>query len=363
MVLKRKGWLDVVRTVAIICVVICHADETYYRSVLIGEESISNWLWLIENTLFIIGRIGVPLFLAVTGALVLDREYEDISGFYKKSLLPLFCTTEIWIFFNYVFCCIVKKQIFSVKELVLELFFMKESSLSHMWYMPVILGCYVAIPFLTRLIHNSNIRLGDLRLIYVCGMCIFFIVPTLNVFLTESVRSIPYLSPKIGTSFWGGCYGFYILCGYFIANKKVLQHIRGIYLLILFGISFLLTTFGQYYLYSHRYFKTSHLIWYDSIFVYIMGMVVFELLRRMFVESERIPGQKQLEAISRCSFGVYILHKPLLVLSSTFIKLERYNILLRILWLFVIGFLGSMMILLLVKKYFKRAGRVLFHIK
>lgn len=147
---SRKIWLDVVRATAILCVVLCHSVEAFYHPVLLGQLQVSFPLWNIENLLFTIGRIGVPLFLATTGALMLSRDYPDVSAFYKKSLLPLFLTTEIWIFFNYIFCCVIEHQTFNISRLLLEMLFLKSSSLSHMWYMPVILGCYIALPFLSR---------------------------------------------------------------------------------------------------------------------------------------------------------------------------------------------------------------------
>lgn len=97
---SRKIWLDVVRATAILCVVLCHSVEAFYRPVLLGQLQVSFPLWNIENLLFTVGRMGVPLFLATTGALILPRDYPDVSAFYKKSLLPLFLTTEIWIFFQ-----------------------------------------------------------------------------------------------------------------------------------------------------------------------------------------------------------------------------------------------------------------------
>ena len=136
---SRKIWLDVVRATAILCVVLCHSVEAFYRPVLLGQLQVSFPLWNIENLLFTVGRMGVPLFLATTGALILPRDYPDVSAFYKKSLLPLFLTTEIWIFFNYIFCCVIEHQTFNISRLLLEMLFLKSSSLSHMWYMPVML--------------------------------------------------------------------------------------------------------------------------------------------------------------------------------------------------------------------------------
>ena len=71
---KREAWLDYARIFAILCVICCHAVENYYGAVVSGNERIDFVPWIVENTLFTIGRLGVPLFLAISGTLLLNRE-------------------------------------------------------------------------------------------------------------------------------------------------------------------------------------------------------------------------------------------------------------------------------------------------
>ena len=66
----RKGLRNPVR----------HAVETYYRPALIGDKQIAFIPWLVETLLFTIGRLGVPLFLAISGTLLLSKE-KDIFSF------------------------------------------------------------------------------------------------------------------------------------------------------------------------------------------------------------------------------------------------------------------------------------------
>ena len=60
---SRKIWLDVVRATAILCVVLCHSVEAFYRPVLLGQLQVSFPLWNIENLLFTVGRMGFRCFL------------------------------------------------------------------------------------------------------------------------------------------------------------------------------------------------------------------------------------------------------------------------------------------------------------
>ena len=148
---SRKPWLDIIRATAILCVVLCHSVEAFYRPVLLGQLRLSFPFWKIENLLFTVGRIGVPLFLATTGALMLPRDYPDVSAFYKKSLFPLFLTTEIWIFFNYIFYCLIEHKTFEISRLILESFitftyvvYARNIRMLHCtpFYFPVITGIF-----------------------------------------------------------------------------------------------------------------------------------------------------------------------------------------------------------------------------
>lgn len=173
----RQEWLDAARTLGIALVVFCHSVETYYRPVLLGQKQVDILPWLAENFMFFVGRMGVPLFLCISGVLLLGREYQ-VKQFYKRSLLPLVITTELWIIINYLFVCSpVQNHSFRIDELLREMLFLKDPSLSHMWYMPMIIGIYVAVPFLAKLLHTWE-DVSDFKLIYLLGIGIFVVVPT-----------------------------------------------------------------------------------------------------------------------------------------------------------------------------------------
>lgn len=62
---KRVEWIDYARISAILCVILCHAVESCYRPVILGEQRIGILPWIVENTLFTAGRLGVPVFLCI----------------------------------------------------------------------------------------------------------------------------------------------------------------------------------------------------------------------------------------------------------------------------------------------------------
>ena len=96
---KRILWLDYARCFAIICVVLIHGVERIYVYDAQQTAMLSAGSLLFRNIAFVAGRLGVPVFLAITGYLLLDRDYssaDKIFRFYKHNLLPIIITTEIW---------------------------------------------------------------------------------------------------------------------------------------------------------------------------------------------------------------------------------------------------------------------------
>lgn len=357
---ERKAWIDYARVCAIFCVVVCHAVESYYGSVIRGEQRIGTALWLTENTLFTIGRLGVPLFLAITGALLLGRELEP-GEFYKKSLLPLLAATEIWIVFNYLFVCFFQDMDFKLVDLIREMCFLRTLELSHMWYMPMILGVYLVLPFLSMAVRSVQ-DAKAFRIPYLTGVLAFLVIPTINVFLTEAVPGGETLKFKLELDFLGGLYGLYLFGGYFIARYRILEKIKSGCLLLAGAAAFLFNTAGQRYLYINEFYKSTRLLWYSSVFIFVMGMILFELLRRIFdKDKSRAPGF--VEATARCSFGIYLLHKPILVLVMKYLPLEQWNVMVDFVVLLAAGMLLSMLLLFPFYRKWKKLGYLLFLIK
>ena len=97
---ERLNWLDLVRCIAILCVVMCHVIEgDIYNFDLGYMQSVGFASQAFAFVMFSMGRIGVPLFLLSTGYLLLNRTYDDAQcrGFWKNKGLGLLVAVEVWI--------------------------------------------------------------------------------------------------------------------------------------------------------------------------------------------------------------------------------------------------------------------------
>ena len=101
---ERKFYLDVARVLAVISITLNHAvnrsyDNYYYQQA--EFQSIALWDSAFKAVITVFSHIGVPLFLMISGALLLNKRMEngsDLKRFYRHNLLGLLITTEIWYF-------------------------------------------------------------------------------------------------------------------------------------------------------------------------------------------------------------------------------------------------------------------------
>ena len=333
---RRIAWLDIARSFAIVAVVMCHAVEADYYFIRTGALSATSFHWYYENILFTVGRLGVPVFLMITGALMLCREY-DIKSFYKRYLLPLFLTTEIWTVINYFYNCARLSSPISVKALLGNILFLKQSPLSHMWYMPMILGMYLVIPFVAKAL--KGVPFQNIRLPLAVGFTAFSLVPLYNAFAGNVISQLPSAQILVGVGFLGGLYGVIMVMGYYIVNEKILSRCPVWALVFVMAVSFAANTALARYFFNNKLFHTDIFGWYTSPFIIVVAICLFELLHRLRIER----CNKAVSLISRGSFGIYLTHNLLLTFVNPLLKkipaFMGANVVLQTATRFAIGFI------------------------
>lgn len=177
--------------------------------------------------------MGVPLFLFITGYLLLDRQYDSTSclKFWKKNCFQLFIVNEIWvILYNIVMACFYGQAV-EWKDVVCNLLLLKQVALPHMWYMPMILGLYLFIPMISVLLKTFDFVVWKAVLL----ILIFFGFGTtvIDLFYKSLHDGLSLGMNAVFPVFMGGIYGVYIVLGYFV--KKGLFQKTPIWKLVAWG--------------------------------------------------------------------------------------------------------------------------------
>ena len=279
MVKNRIIKYDIIRTFAIICVILCHSTEFIYSFDYnsINALPIASKLFCIIT--FTIGRIGVPLFLFLSGALLLKKAIDDdtsVLKFYKKNLIPLIIANFLWVIIYNIFFYLTNQNIpITIKDIIDEMLFLKKIPSIQMWYFPMIIGIYLGIPFIAKIVKSFSFKslFPIISLILISN----FILPTINI-LFNIFKIHNSLNSLLSISFLGGQYGLYIILGYYISKNKNDINNLIIYTAALFN--FLVMILVQLLSFSNIS-NSVYKVWYNDIFLLLCSTCIFILFNKI----------------------------------------------------------------------------------
>jgi len=298
--MKRIYWIDAARAIAILMVVLTHCHEQ------MEIDSI-----LFKSVLYSIDRIGVPIFLMISGGLVLPGlESKPAISFYKKRIpqflfLILFYTTLTNVV-GMVFVegkGVVESALYSIENLN-GLFPSKSGYASHMWFMYTITGLYIIAPYLAKMLSACSTK----SIIGFVAICLLF--NYIPFFFNEFSPSIDTgIIKRIGSEFTGG-YLVYMIVGYLIINRGVLDKYKTLtgIVMCISAIAIGCIVMGMEDVSRGKVLNTYH--WYSaSIFIFIMSIATAALFKWLLDRKEN----RVLVSISKFSFGIYLLHYAVLL--------------------------------------------------
>jgi surface polysaccharide O-acyltransferase-like enzyme len=213
--------VDFVRTVAILLVIFVHASSFPYS--IPGEITPTVMFnWFTSDVYGAIGYLGVPLFVMLSGALLLDpsKADEPMGAFYKKRFnrigLPLIFWTIVFFAWSY-----------GVYQKPLTLYNLEQGLLSGsypiMWFLYMLAGLYLATPILRVLVkHLNRAKFKVLLVLWFMG--------TVTVPLIHTFTSFDY-HPVFVFMDWGG----YFLLGTYLVNSEMRRSV--VYPVLAFGFS------------------------------------------------------------------------------------------------------------------------------
>lgn len=307
---RRSAVYDRIRALAILLVIEIHCIEGLsYYGILMNQVTVGIGSWLVQSVLYVVGRLGVPLFMLLTGALMLGRSWELDGAYLKKRVLPLYAATVLWTF-GY-FCVQLYKTgepIFLTKmvSLFIRSCFLEISHTPHLWYMPVILGVYLFLPLLSRLAQA-----GATTLLVRSGIIVLLIytfLPMVNrlFHVLDLGRAIDFSLANIRTGCVLTLYPLLILAGYLLRERQILQQIKSRWLVMMLVGCVTAVIVLQYISMRRQDTAYGHYFWYDNFFIVIAGVVLFELLSRLPSREGKVAFL--VRNLSENSLGIYFVH-------------------------------------------------------
>lgn len=284
---NRLQYISYLRVLATFCVVVIHASTGY-----LNMFSAQGFDWNYANLLNSFSRFSVPLFVLISGALLLPRQ-ESFSVFYKKRMTRILWPFLFWslvylVYYFYRYTNFEVLPLSRVWEIAVDK--LLHGTSVHLWYLYMILGLYLALPFVQRMVF----ALSETEIRW------FLLLWFISLFMLNK-RLVSFM-PAVDLSFFFGYVGYLVL-GYWLAYRA--PAIKWGYCLLAIFILGGLTCWGTWAL-SLKAQKYDSLL-YGYLFPnnVLLASAIF-LLAKEWVKKQEIP--QWLGFMDKYSFGVYLSH-------------------------------------------------------
>lgn len=328
---KEIIYLDILKIFACFMVIINHTN-----GLITINPAFSNMIFLCIT--FSLSKVGVGLFLMITGALVLDKQYsyKKVLKCVLRVLVPTFLLSLIFYVRD---TGIYNLNIFLFLKTILS-----RPYLFSYWYIYAIIGVYLVLPFLQKMVVNFSNR--D----YMFFIITFLLVPTFVNFLRIT------LNIKIDSNFQLAFFPVFIaftICGNYMAKiKKSKEN------LVLSFVVFIISYISLFLSFYVPYVKSGNISYvldsWEAFPVVLMSISLFYIIRHLFEDKNySIITTKVITTVASTTFGIYLIHTALnteLFKLTIMQNMFRFSPIISIIILDFAVFILCMTIIFLLKK-------------
>lgn len=303
---REKGYLDVLRVIAIFLVVYNHTGGNAFELFLKQKEFFWYQLSIVLN---IVCKAAVPIFFMISGALLL-RKKESITFVLKNRVFKFVTILIVFSALQYLFLFFTKQNTsLSIKTFITLIY--SSRVIIPYWYLYAYIGVLLLLPILQKL--ASVLEEKDFKYIIMLHFLIICVVPIINSFLGLKMNANPFLG-MLGV-LTNNC--IYLLIGYYLDNYIKVKSIGKKKLIFYFVFSLLFIGLGYVMLKNSismgEYNKNI-----SSYYTSFIAIMIFITIKRMYYNKLSI--NFIFLFLAKYSFGIYLVEsniryilKPMIV--------------------------------------------------
>lgn len=291
---KRIFYYDVLRAIAIVGILFCHASVPFVLS------GVNHSDFYISAFFDCFRDFSIPIFVMLSGALLIGKK-DSFKDFFKKRLSRIFIPFIFWVVIYVMYSSKYVTYGFSLTNAI-DIFFGTSSTLGvAFWFIWMIIVAYFGI----FIINKFDLYSKYINILVVVSL-IYILICNFGLFDPYSNKIIYFVS-----------FMSYIVIGYFIAHNNYLENKISVNKLIIIT---LILSVGSYLCYifgfvvptsvSHGSFIN---LSYFNIPILFMSVTIFLLFKYLSdghyldaIENNQIGNA--VTTISRYSFGIYLAH-------------------------------------------------------
>jgi surface polysaccharide O-acyltransferase-like enzyme len=292
--------VDLIRTVAMIFVILLHAAvESYTPANIMSPQAIQYW-WT-SDVYHSISILCVPLFIMLTGALLLQpsKADEPVKVFLKKRWSRIGLPFLFWGATYFVWSFFVNGQALTVTSILQGIL---AGPYYQFWFLYALVGLYLLTPLIRVTVAHANWE--TIRYFFLIWFVGTSIIPLLTLYANISSQASWFNQNVFVLT---GLIGYFIL-GAYVSKLRV----HSSTLMLILVLSSLWTIIGTYFLVGTLGVHYSSFFLNDSSFnVIIASVALFLVLASVpsqTVENRFPHGNRVIKLISQNTLAIYLFH-------------------------------------------------------
>lgn len=281
-------WLDNARVIAIFTVILLHVSVGGYH----GEAG--TLLWYYTTGTDVLVRCCVPLFVMVSGSLLLESHgTESLKDFYKKRMAKVLVPILLWSMFYIVWGYFREnvQEDFTVSYVIQK--FASGKPYYHLWYMYMLLGLYAFTPVFRVIV--THLKMKELM---------FFVALTFGIKTIHAYYEAAYVGESNLFLTWFLTYVPFYFMGYIVRHYELPVSTAKLSLWALF-LAILGPTLACYIMQNVEGGLTAYFFNNLNLMNIIWAVSAMFLLRRL---EKPLFGEKLTANLAKWTFGIYLLH-------------------------------------------------------
>ena len=292
----KKHWVTNLRVLATLSVILLHAAG--FGSMHVGKIPITDW-WIC-HIINVFGRFAVPVFVMLSGYLLIGK-YEALGSFLKKRLTRIFIPFLIWTLIYMIWANFkgfpAEKTPWTIGDFIKKILTGGGGAAGHLWFVYMLLGIYAFTPVISRWIKGAEaLKVHTQEISY------FLILWLVSNVAYSLVNQLLGFEIKFELRYFSGFVGYFIL-GYWLGNRDI--KLSNSLLILLFLASWAITAYICYVVSwnsgKYSYDFTDYL----SPTVMLMSVSIFLFFKKA-CDTEFLP--KIMTELDITSYGVYLIH-------------------------------------------------------
>lgn len=304
---KRIFYYDVLRAIAIMGIVFCHASVGF---ILAGVNSPTFYISAFFDCL---RDFSILIFVMLSGALLVNRK-DSLGDFFKKRLSRLFIPFLFWVVIYICYSSIYIKHSFDISNAI-DIFFGTSGTMGvAFWFIWMIIIIYCGIFIINKIIEFGSGKRENFDRKFITLLTLLSVIyigcSHFRLFSPYSHRLLYFMS-----------FITYIIIGYFITHYDMVGSKISTNKMILITLIASCSLYG-YYIFGFvvpKSIQAGHFVYkgYFNLLILTLSVNVFVLFKYLsktkpFMDIEYKALGKAFITVSKYSFGIYLCHYVIL---------------------------------------------------